>query len=193
MKFKNLKLVLIVVMIILLNTTNYVFSQSKTTKPKNSVKIGEQEWMLTNLNVTTFRNLDPIPQAKTAEEWKNAKDLKQPAWCYYNNDPEMGKKYGKLYNWYAVHDKRGLAPEGWNIPSDKEWNGLVAFLQKDVAHKNSVRERLTASTGWGNKDMAGNGTNESGFSALPGGERYVASDNNFSGAGTVGTWWSSRE
>ena len=84
----------------------------------SSVKIGSQVWATENLNVDRFRNGDPIPQAKTAEEWQNAGNNQQPAWCYYNNDPKNGESYGKLYNWYAVNDRRGLAPQGWHIPSD---------------------------------------------------------------------------
>jgi uncharacterized protein (TIGR02145 family) len=82
------------------------------------IKIGTQIWATRNLDASTFRNGDTIPEAKTDEEWKAAGNDKKPAWCYYNNDPANGKKYGKLYNYYAVKDKRGLAPEGWHIPSD---------------------------------------------------------------------------
>lgn len=64
-----------------------------------TVTIGTQVWMTKNLDVVTFRNGDPIPQAKTSEAWKKAGESKQPAWCYYNNDPANGAKYGKLYNW----------------------------------------------------------------------------------------------
>ena len=77
------------------------------------VKIGDQIWMVENLNVDKFRNGDIIPEAKTNEEWKKANENKQPAWCYYGNDLTYGEKYGKLYNWYAVTDQRGLAPEGY--------------------------------------------------------------------------------
>ena len=67
---------------------------------------------LRNLDVTTFRNLDRIMEAKTDEEWIKAGEQGIPAWCYYNNDPANNELFGKLYNWYAVNDKRGLAPEG---------------------------------------------------------------------------------
>ena len=72
--------------------------------PPQSVKIGTQVWMTKNLNLDKFRNGDPIPKAETFEQWKKAGDNKQPAWCYYNNDPANGVKYGKLYNWYAVNN-----------------------------------------------------------------------------------------
>lgn len=103
--------------------------------PYKTVTIGTQVWMKENLNVSTFRNGDPIPEAKTDEEWKAAGDAKQPAWCYYDNDPNNGAKYGKLYNWYAVNDSRGLAPEGWHVPTDQEWTDLIGFLGDDAGKK----------------------------------------------------------
>ena len=90
---------------------------------------GPQVWMRKNLDVSTFRNGDPIPYAKTAEEWKAAGDNKQPAWCYYDNDTVNFKKYGGLYNWYAVNDPRGLAPEGYHIPTDEEWRNFIASIK----------------------------------------------------------------
>jgi uncharacterized protein (TIGR02145 family) len=112
--------------------------------PYKTVTIGTQVWMKENLNVSTFRNGDPIPEAKTDEEWKAAGDAKQPAWCYYNNDPKNGTKYGKLYNWYAVNDSRGLAPEGWHVPTDEEWTVLIGYLggEKDITKK------IKSTSGW---------------------------------------------
>ena len=101
---------------------------SNPSGPDKSVTIGTQVWMKENLNVSTFRNGDPIPEAKTAEEWKAAGAAKQPAWCYYDNDPKNGAKYGKLYNWYAVNDPRGLAPVGWHVPTKEELSDLINYL-----------------------------------------------------------------
>jgi hypothetical protein len=81
-----------------------------------------------NLDVDKFRNGDPIPEAKTDEEWYQATNNKEPVWCYYNNDPANGEKYGKLYNWFAVNDPRGLAPTGYHVPSDAEWTTLTNYL-----------------------------------------------------------------
>ncbi len=92
------------------------------------VKIGDQEWMSENLNVGYYQNGDPIPEVKDAREWDS---LKTGAWCYYNNDPENGSKYGKLYNWYAVNDKRGLAPKGWHIPIYSEFQTLGTKVNRD--------------------------------------------------------------
>jgi len=146
------------------------------------VSIGGQVFMSKNLDVSTFRNGDPIPQAKTYEEWGRAGENQQPAWCYYNNDPANGAKYGKLYNWYAVNDSRGLAPEGWHVPSDAEWTILTDYLGSDAGTK------MKSKTGWNEN---GNGTNSSGFSGLPGGTRNY--NGTFYTIGYDGYWWSSSE
>ncbi len=134
-----------------------------------SVIIGDQEWMAMNLNVTSFRNGDPIPEAATAEEWERAGDLGQPAWCWFQNNPGNPVEYGKLYNFFAVNDPRGLAPEGWHVASAEEWTQLTDFLGgESVAGK-----KMKNTTGWAdNNEQSGNGTNESGFSGYPGGYRY---------------------
>jgi len=166
------------------------------------VIVGNQRWLGKNLNVDRFANGDPIPQAQTAEEWKRARDEKQPAWCYYNNDPANGRTYGKLYNWYAVHDARGLAPAGWHVPSDSEWDILIrrfvangAELNKPVNFNNftyytteGAGASLKNSSGWTEN---GNGTNASSIAGLPGGFRTI--DGAFDTLGKNGFWWSSSE
>jgi uncharacterized protein (TIGR02145 family) len=148
-----------------------------------TVKYGLQEWMASNLNVSTFLNGDSIPVAKSKEDWVKAGKEGKPAWCYFNNDPENGKKYGKLYNWYAVSDKRGLAPKGWMIPVNANWMTLVKnLLGVDVAGI-----KLKNKTGWKSK----NGTNNFGFSALPAGFRDEKGD--FKELLTKGQWWSNSE
>lgn len=92
--------------------------------------IGSNIWMAENLNVSNFRNGNPIPEAKTDEEWKRAGENKQPAWCYYNYDPKNLTKYGKLYNWFAVNNSRGLAPKGWHIATNVEWGEFI-FLERE--------------------------------------------------------------
>jgi len=149
-----------------------------------TVTIGTQVWMYKNLDVSTFRNGDPIPQAKTDEEWEKAGVNKQPAWCYYNNDPANGAKYGKLYNWYAVSDSRGLAPVGYHIPFDAEWTLLTDYL----GGEENAGAKMKSKQGWA-KD--GNGTNSSGFSGLPGG--YRGTNGTFITIGKNGYWWSSSE
>lgn len=164
--------------------TNCGESLNEDDTPINEVKIGDQVWMTKNLNVDKFRNGDPIPEAKTNEDWEQAGKSKQPAWCYYDNDTVNGEKYGKLYNWYAVNDSRGLAPNGWHIPSDDEWAKLIDYLGgKDVAGL-----KMKNTSGWVKE---GDGTNESGFSCLPGGFRFV--DGYFDYIEHNGCWWSSTQ
>jgi uncharacterized protein (TIGR02145 family) len=92
------------------------------------VRIGNQDWMCENLNADHYQNGDHIPEVKDTREWGT---LKTGAWCNYNNDPENGKKYGKLYNWYAVNDRRGLAPKGWHIPRYTEFLALATKVNLD--------------------------------------------------------------
>jgi uncharacterized protein (TIGR02145 family) len=139
--------------------------------------------MKENLNVSTFRNGDPIPEVKSDEEWKRAGENQQPAWCYYNNDPANGAKYGKLYNWFAVNDPRGLAPTGYHIPSDQEWTALTTYLGDTLAGT-----AMKSTNGWNEND---NGTNSSGFSGFPGGHRAAFGLDVF--IGLDGYWWSSTE
>ena len=167
-----------VLLLAFVNFSGYCNSQT--------IKIGTQTWATKNLNVAKFRNGDVISQAKTDEEWEAAGDNKQPAWCYYENNTANGTKYGKLYNWYAVVDYRGLAPTGQHIPTDEEWTVLSTFLGgEDVAGK-----KMKSSSGWITKSGT-NGTNSSGFSGLPGGCRF--SDGDFGSVGKVGSWWNASE
>lgn len=148
-----------------------------------TVKYGLQEWTSNNLNVSHFCNGDDIPEAKTKEEWLKYCSEGKPAWCYFDNDPQNGKTFGKLYNWYAINDPRGLAPEGWRIPTNQEWMALVKNLKGvDVAGV-----KLKNTTGWKSK----NGTNNIGFSAIPGGIRNEKGD--FKELGTKAQWWSNSE
>jgi uncharacterized protein (TIGR02145 family) len=150
----------------------------------NEVNIGNQVWMTENLNVDKFRNGDPIPEAKTEKEWLEAGINHQPAWCYYDNSLSNGEKYGKLYNWYAVNDPRGLAPEGWKIPSDEEWTELTIHLDGKVV----AGTKLKSKSGWNEN---GHGNNSSGFSGLPGGYRHIYGYNYE--IGDAGYWWSSTQ
>jgi uncharacterized protein (TIGR02145 family) len=151
----------------------------------DEVVIGSQVWMNRNLNVIRFRNGDLIPEAKTDEQWLLAFKNKQPAWCYYNNDPSNGEQYGKLYNWYAVNDSRGLASEGWHIPTDAEWTKLSAYLGDE---EDEVGVKIKSISGWNDN---GNGTNNSGFSGLPGGARQEGGL--FFDIGYLAGYWSSTE
>ena len=142
------------------------------------VTIGTQIWTSKNLDVTKYRNGDAIPQVQDKKAWAK---LTTGAWCYYQNKAANGIKYGKLYNWYAVNDSRGLAPKGYHIPSETEWTILTDNLGDYDGTK------MQSTTGWD----SGNGTNTSGFSALPGGS--LSTNGNFSNIGSGGDWWSSSE
>jgi uncharacterized protein (TIGR02145 family) len=130
------------------------------------VTIGKQTWMAENLRVTKFRNGDLIPQIQDANVWTN---LETGAWCYYANNSENDQKYGKLYNFYSVKDQRGLAPEGWHIPTDQEWTDLAMFL--------------------GGSDVAGEKMkDQNGFAAIYSGFCDDSGESDF--LGEAGAWWS---
>jgi uncharacterized protein (TIGR02145 family) len=134
--------------------------------------------MAENLNTDHYRNGDAIPEVEDPAQWGN---LKTGAWCYYDNKPENGKKYGKLYNWYAVNDPRGLAPEGWHIPTQAEFKTLGAAVNNNGNALKAI--------GQGSGDGAG--TNTSGFSALLAG--YRDGNGGFLDLGVFADFWSSSE
>ena len=154
----------------------------------NTVTIGNQVWTSKNLDVSTFRNGEVIPEAKSKEEWVKAGNNKTAAYCHYDYDSKNGKVYGKLYNWYAVNDSRGLAPNGYHIPSDSEWTVLTNFLGGEEI----AGEKMKSKQGWRKNDKkSGNGDNSSGFNGLAGG--YCESDGYFYDITVYGGWWSSSE
>ncbi len=165
----------------------YKGAYSQVTKMEaetyKSVKIGNQIWMAENLSVSHFRNGDPITQANTEQEWSKAGSLHQAAFCYSNND-SANKKEGKLYNWYALNDPRGLAPKGWHLSTDEEWTTLTNYLGGEAV----AGYKIKSSSGW---DKGSTDSNESGFDALPCGNRDQWGD--FVGKGSRGYWWSSTE
>ena len=154
-----------------------------STTPYATVTIGTQVWTQKNLNVCKYRNGDDIPQVQDPTTWKN---LKTGAWCYYKNNTANGPVYGKLYNWYAVNDPRGLAPTGYHIPSDAEWTTLTTYLGGQSVAGGAMK----ATTLWIPYNGINN-TNSSGFSGLPGGYRNY--DGTFYSIDRNGNWWSSSE
>jgi uncharacterized protein (TIGR02145 family) len=150
----------------------------------HDVTIGSQIWTGCNLDVTTYRNGDVIPQVSNPTQWAN---LTTGAWCYYNNDPANGAVYGKLYNWYAVNDARGLAPTGWHIPTDVEWLTLITTLGGEPVAGGKMK--VAGTTRWSTPNTAA--INSSGFAGLPGG---IRSDlGTFVNVGLGGYLWSSTE
>ena len=138
------------------------------------IKIGNQIWMTENLGVDYFRNGDEIPRVESIDEWVKASEAGQPAWCYYNNDSNKGKKYNKLYNWFAVNDPRGLAPEGWHIPNDLE----CKILTNNLGGQSFAAEKLIKLTGLSELDLFG-------------GCRDI--DKDFNEEGTLGCFWTTSE
>lgn len=152
-----------------------------------TITIGGQEWMAENLRVSTFANGAAIPNITGGTT--------AATWVHYNNDAQYEVPYGKLYNWYAVNDPRGLCPSGWHVPSDAEWNTLIAEL--DPAYLPGITGEQSATAG-GDMKAAGTAnwqapntgaTNSSGFTALPGG----ISIGLYLSLGASGWWWSATQ
>lgn len=165
-----------------------------------SVMIGTQMWMAENLNVDRFRNGDVIAEAKSDRDWELAGENGEPAWCYYENKEVNGGKYGKLYNWHAVNDERGLAPTGWRIPSPDDW----IVLHKCNPDEGQFARSIVDVSAWG--DRLEGAFNTTGFSALPAGQRffntllsaqfpllmfYGNGSSTGAGIGLLSSWWTS--
>lgn len=157
---------------------------SRPTVPvlDSQIRIGTQVWMTKNLNVSRYRNGDAILQVNDPSAWSS---LTVGAWCYYENNNANGTTYGKLYNWYAVNDPRGLAPIGFHVPSDDEWTTLTTFLGGYTVAGGKIK----ATYGWNTPNT--DATNSSGFTGLSGGYRFYSGD--FSNIGFYSYWWSSSE
>ena len=191
-------------------------AQKKKSLIKDTIRVGTQMWMRKNLNVDKFRNGTKIPQAKTREEWVKAGILKKPAWCYTDNDPIVGMKMYKLYNWYAATDKRGLAPKGWAIPSLEDWVTFRDEVKKDQRNN----KKLQSDSPYWQSDEEDEDSSEDGyderkrekermrnrkksvfFAEPAGGRIYIKqgrdNDNNdedgFFGGFRMAKWWSSTE
>lgn len=147
-----------------------------------TIKIGSQTWMAENLRTTKYRNGDPIPNITDYYIWR---DLTSGA--YGVSDVRNAVVYGHLYNWYAVSDKRNIAPAGWHVSTDNEWTTLIHYLGDDSIAGAKLKENGNGH--WLTPVVAG--TNEYGFTALPAGSRW--NDGSFSVIGYVGLWWSVSE
>jgi len=162
--------------------TSYGAQQTFTTLLLPNVTIGTQVWTTQNLSVARYRNGDIIPQVTDPTQWIA---LTTGAWCWYNNDSATyAATYGRLYNWYAVNDPRGLAPQGWHVPSDGEWS----ILRNTLGGISVAGGAMKSTSGWNLPNIGA--TNSSGFTGLPGGYRV---DGLFYGIGLQGYWWSSTE
>jgi uncharacterized protein (TIGR02145 family) len=149
----------------------------------NTVTIGTQTWMTENLKTTHFNNGDPVPQVTDQAAWGN---LSTAGYCNLENDVNNAAIYGRLYNWYAVNDNRKLAPAGWHVATDEEWTTLATYLGGELVAGGKMKETGTAH--WCDPNIGA--TNESSFSALPGGGR---TDIIFTSGCEWGLWWSATE
>ena len=157
------------------------FTTEQATTSPDVVTIGTQIWQSKNLDVVTYRNGDIIPQVADRNAWGQ---LTTGAWCWYANNSANGTTYGRLYNWYAVNDPRGLAPAGYHIPTEAEWTTLTNFL----GGASIAGGKMKSTTNWQNPNTGA--TNSSGFMGLPGGYRATPNED-FNQLGVVGKFWSS--
>lgn len=151
-----------------------------------SVTICSQVWSNKNLDVKTYANGDAIPQVTSNAVWTTTTT---GAWCWYNNDSTTyAATYGKLYNWYAVSDPRGLAPPGWHVPTNAEMETLATCLGGVGIAGGPLKE--TGTVHWVSPNTGA--TNTTGFTGLPGGLR-ANNNGSFGFLGTYGLWWSTNE
>jgi len=159
----------------------------------STVTIGNQVWMKKDFDKILYNNGDTIPQVQDENEWVN---LKTGAWCYLDNDSSNLKLKGRLYNWYALNDPRGIAPEGYRLPDVEDWQTLVVSLggsknnlinvssrkskmkkiinwftdcYRKFTFRTTVAYKLKKPIGWAG---SGNGSNESGFGGIQAGDRF---------------------
>jgi len=152
----------------------------------NTITIGTQVWMVENLKVTHYRNGVSIPNVTDGTEWGN---LTTGAYCNYNNDANISTTYGRLYNWYAVDDSRNIAPMGWHVPTNPELTTLIEYLEGESIAGGKLKE--TGTSHWYSPNTGA--TNESGFTALPGGCRCPCPYWTFAGISSAGYWWAATE
>jgi uncharacterized protein (TIGR02145 family) len=148
-------------------------------------QIGTQVWMAENLRVTHYRNGDAIPNVTNGTTWQTTES---GAYCWYNNNQATYAKFGSLYNFYAVEDSRGLCPNGWRVPTQTEWTTMTSYLGGESLAAGKMKS-VTALWTTPNTDA----TNNSGFSALPGGSRDFDPGFGFQYINSYGYWWTSSE
>jgi uncharacterized protein (TIGR02145 family) len=150
----------------------------------HTIVIGDQAWLQENLKVTHYRNGDSISKVTDNSIWSN---LTAGAFCNYQFNQYFDTIYGKIYNWYAVHDSRKICPAGWHVATDAEWTTLVNYLGGGNVAGGKLKESGTSH--WKSPNIGA--TNETGFTALPGGMRY--NSGSFNWLYQHGYWWTSTE
>jgi uncharacterized protein (TIGR02145 family) len=146
-----------------------------------TILIGTQTWMVENLKTTRFNDGTSIPLVFDAKSWSS---LTTPACCWQNNDIIRKVTYGNLYNWYAVNTHK-LCPTGWHVPSDAEWTRMTDYLGGDNNAGGKLKE--SGFKHWYNPNTGA--SNETYFSALPGGDRLNDTTASFENLRKVGGWW----
>ena len=166
-----------------------------------TVAIGGHTWMAENLRVTRYNNEDNIPTGFSNTDWT---ETTSGAYAIYNDDDDMLEAYGKLYNWYAVADSRGLCPDGWRLPTNDEWSSFTNYLIDNYEYTvsnvgNALKDCRQVSSPLGgdcdtnehprwNQHFSQHGNDAFGFSVLPGGAR-MANNGTYSGLGAFGAIW----
>jgi uncharacterized protein (TIGR02145 family) len=151
-----------------------------------TIRIGSQVWMAENLKTTRYTNGDRIGTTYPDTISIRGENAPKYQWAYAGNDSILAV-YGRLYTWYTVSDKRNICPGGWHVSTEAEWQTLTKFLGGDSIAQGKLKE---AGTNHWNKPNNG-ATNESGFTALPGGNRWDYG--RFLGVGEFTHWWTSTE
>jgi uncharacterized protein (TIGR02145 family) len=151
-----------------------------------TVVIGSQTWMAENLKTTRYLNGDLIGTTIPATFYLNALSTPKYQWAYDGNENNV-TTYGRLYTWFAIMDSRKVCPIGWHVPSDAEWTTLIGGMGGRFVAGGKLKE--TGTTHW--ESTSEEVTNESGFTLLPGGQRFF--DGSFSNIGFLGFWWTSTE
>ena len=185
-------------LIILILLTNLTLKSQTITDADgnvyNTVAIGTQLWMKENLKTTKYSDGTSIPNITSSSAWGN---LGSGAYCNYNNDSSNSITYGKLYNWYAATDLHNICPIGWSVPTDSDWNRLIIYLDSGADTSATSTQSLvvggklkeTDTLHWNSPNTGA--TNETGFTALPGGYRMIVGS--YDWIGYHGYWWSSTE
>jgi uncharacterized protein (TIGR02145 family) len=168
------------------NTLITIDGDNDTNLYIGSVTIGTQVWMTKNLKSRRYRNGDKIGTTIPALLDITSELAPKYQWAYDVNELNVDT-YGRLYTWYAITDPRGVCPRGWHVPADEEWNALITYLDGKLYAGGNLKE--TGTSHWTTPNTGA--TNETDFTALPGGYRFYYG--RFSDIGFSGFWWSSSE
>ncbi len=148
------------------------------------VQIGSQYWMRENLAVETFQDGTPITECSSSEQWVDLASTNTPAWCYYNFDPSLEEEYGKLYNWYVISASNGVAPLGWRVSTEGDWTTLIS----NTGGEKQSGYKLKSKNNWNTLTRTkGDGTNQYGFTASPGG--FIKENGQFWDFGWSANYW----